>query len=478
MFKSLRGKFIAIYSAIILCAFIILGTAIPQMIENYFTDQKVELLEREGKIISRNYVIQYYTGVINQVSINEHLEILDDYLSARVWVLDSKGQLLLASGKVRSQRHFTLEEQKLIDEVLEGQTVKSVGAFTMYFGQPMLTVGVPITIDFKVAGIIFMHAPLTEVLSTVNHVNKIIFFSLLCSFFIAMLLITILTKKIIDPLNQMNEAAKAIASGNFDKRVYIETDDEVGQLAGSFNFMAEELGKLEQFRKSFIANISHDFRSPLTSIKGFVQAIGDGTIPIEKQDKYLGIVLDETDRLIKLTNNILDLSNMEANKAELDITKFDINDEIRKLIIGMEQRITSKNLIVDLVFQKEKINVDADIEMIKRVLYNLIDNAVKFVSTNDKIRLETSIKGDKAIIRVTDTGLGISKENIKYIWDRFHKADKSRGKDKKGTGLGLSIVKQIINLHGEDIKVESVIDEGTTFVFTLPLAKISSKKSS
>jgi len=336
----------------------------------------------------------------------------------------------------------------------------------------------PITIDFKVAGIIIMHAPLTEVLSTVNHVNKIIFFSLLCSFFIAMLLITILTKKIIDPLNQMNEAAKAIASGNFDKRVYIETDDEVGQLAGSFNFMAEELGKLEQFRKSFIANISHDFRSPLTSIKGFVQAIGDGTIPIEKQDKYLGIVLDETDRLIKLTNNILDLSNMEANKAELDITKFDINDEIRKLIIGMEQRITSKNLIVDLVFQKEKINVDADIEMIKRVLYNLIDNAVKFVSTNDKIRLETSIKGDKAIIRVTDTGLGISKENIKYIWDRFHKADKSRGKDKKGTGLGLSIVKQIINLHGEDIKVESVIDEGTTFVFTLPLAKISSKKSS
>lgn len=469
MFKSLRGKFIAIYSAIILCAFMILGTAIPKMIENYFTEQKVEVLEREGKIISRNYAIQYYTGVINQVSINEHLEILDDYLSARVWVLDSKGQLLLASGKVRSRRNFTLEEQKLIDEVLEGQTVKSVGAFTMYFGQPMLTVGVPIIIDFKVAGIIFMHAPLTEVLSTVNHVNKIISFSLLCSFFIAMLLITILTKKIIDPLNQMNEAAKAMASGNFDKRVYIETDDEVGQLAGSFNFMAEELGNLEELRKSFIANISHDFRSPLTSIKGFVQALRDGTIPIEKQDKYLGIVLDESDRLIKLTNNILDLSNMEANKAELDMTQFDINDEIRKVVIGMEQRITSKNLILDLIFQREKIYVNADLEMIKRVLYNLIDNAIKFVNANNKIIIETSVKGDKVIISVTDTGPGITSENIKYIWDRFHKGDKSRGKDKKGTGLGLSIVKQIINLHGEEIKVESVIDEGTTFVFTLPL---------
>ena len=259
----------------------------------------------------------------------------------------------------------------------------------------------------------------------------------------------------------MKKAAEAITKGDFSQEVHITSNDEVGELASSFNVMAKELQSVDTLQSDFIANISHDFRSPLTSIKGYVEAILDGTIPQEQYSKYLSIVLDEANRLTKMTNNILDLTKMENGQIELHRVNFDINEMIIKLALSLEQRFEEKKIHVDFQFIQEKLYVNADLDLIQRVVYNLLDNALKFTEEGDSITVETSIVARKAYIVVSDTGMGISEEVLPHIFERFHKGDKSRGKNKMGAGLGLAIVKQIMLTHHEDITVRSQVGEGT-----------------
>ena len=287
---------------------------------------------------------------------------------------------------------------------------------------------------------------------------------------IAMIMILIYTNNIIRPVKEMKEMASSVAEGDFSKEVTSYSNDEIGQLAESINSMTTDLKELENLRSGFIANISHDFRSPLTSIRGFLEAMLDGTIPQEMHPKYMQVVLDETNRLTKMTNNILDLTKMENGQDELKLSHFDVNEMIVKMAIGFEQRIEEKSIQMDFRFLQEKLYVNADLDKIQRVVYNLIDNALKFTSQGDTIRVETSVVGQKAMISISDTGAGIDEKALSHIFERFNKGDASRGNDKKGNGLGLTIVRQILLNHGEDIKVQSKLGEGTTFTFTLPLA--------
>jgi signal transduction histidine kinase len=231
--------------------------------------------------------------------------------------------------------------------------------------------------------------------------------------------------------------------------------------------MASELSKLDDYQKKFVANISHDFRSPLTSIKGYAAAILDGTIPHEMQDKYLNIILFETDRLTKLTTGLLELNSFENNGTFLDINTFDINHIIKKTAEAFEGACREKKITLNLVFSSKQNFVDADMGKIQQVLYNLMDNAIKFSHTNSKIKVSTEEKGEKIFVSVKDYGIGIPKDSIKKIWERFYKTDVSRGKDKKGTGLGLSITKEIIQAHNENINVISTEGVGTEFIFSL-----------
>jgi signal transduction histidine kinase len=231
--------------------------------------------------------------------------------------------------------------------------------------------------------------------------------------------------------------------------------------------MSGELSKLDDYQKRFVANISHDFRSPLTSIKGYAEAILDGTIPHDMQDKYLNIILFETERLNKLTSSLLELNRFETHGAILDIVSFDINLIIKKTAESFEGSCREKKITLNLVFASRETYVDADVGKIQQVLYNLIDNAIKFSHNNSKIKVTTEERGDKIFVSVKDYGIGIPKDSIKKIWDRFYKTDASRGKDKKGTGLGLSITKEIIQAHNENINVISTEGVGTEFVFSL-----------
>lgn len=476
--KSLRNKFIGIYFGIILCTFLILAYILPGFIRNYFIEQKERILTEESKVISKQYInflqneFDLYKRLITAERLTEHFKLLDEALDARLMIIDEVNGVAYSSGV---EIDNNIKSTAAYQQVIQGKTITVIGAYDKLFGESTLSVGHPIIYvnsnhKATVIGAVFFHINMQTIMAPVEYVYNSILTILLLSLAVALLLILILTNKIIIPLKQMNDAAKNIANGDFSTKVNIYSDDEVGELASSFNYMAEELGKLEELRKSFIANISHDFRSPLTSIKGFVQAMLDGTIPVDSQDKYLNIVLDESERLTKLTNNILDLTKMEGGEIKLDIVEFDLHEVIRKIIIGFEQRIVEKDLKINLLLIQERLIVLADIEKIQRVIYNLLDNAIKFVNNADEITVETSVVSKKALITISDTGPGIEKDSLKYVFDRFHKADKSRGRDKKGTGLGLAIVKQIIKNHGEDIIVESEVGVGTKFIFELPVA--------
>ena len=231
--------------------------------------------------------------------------------------------------------------------------------------------------------------------------------------------------------------------------------------------MASSLKDSDEDQRKMISNISHDFRSPLTSIKGYIEAMLDGTIPPEMQEKYLNIVLRETERLTGLTSGLLTLNSMDGKQNRLTRSNFDINAVIKNTAASFEGTCTAKHITIDLLFSDWHSYVNADMGKIQQVLYNLIDNAIKFSHPDSKITIETTSKYEKVFVSVRDTGIGIPKDSLKKIWERFYKTDLSRGKDKKGTGLGLSIVKEIIQLHGENINVVSTEGVGTEFIFSL-----------
>ncbi len=358
-----------------------------------------------------------------------------------------------------------------VDDAFAGNESRQTGTFNDYHTDVHLSTAVPIYYDNQVVGAVIMLSPYPELEDEINYIYKLTLVSLLVLLGITYISTYLFTKNISGSIEALSMSANKIANGDFTSRVSIQGEGEISKLSQSMNDMATELEKLEDMRKDFITNISHDFRSPLTSIKGFIQAILDGTIPVDKQDKYLNIVLDETDRLTKLTHDILLLTKMENNTIPTDMQTFDLHNVIRKILLQFEQKIIDKKIDFTLLIDRHELYVNADMNQIQRVVTNLVDNAIKFCSPDDAIVIETSITKGHVEVNIKDSGPGISEEDIKYIWDRFHKADRSRGKDKKGIGLGLSIVREIIKVHGEEINVYSQEGKGTTFVFTLSLAE-------
>ena len=269
----------------------------------------------------------------------------------------------------------------------------------------------------------------------------------------------------------IKEAVLHYTNGEFDHEIEIRSNDEYRDLANAVHLLADQHANLVEYQKNFIANISHDFRSPLTSIKGYAEAIKDGTIPYEIQGKYLNIILFETDRLANLTNDLLDLSNFENKGVHLSFSNFDITKMLKQSAMTFEGKCSQKNLKIRLSFPENTLIVHADKGKIQQVVHNLIDNAIKFSHPDGIIYVSVMERREKVLVSVRDTGIGIPKESISKVWERFYKTDLSRGKDKRGTGLGLSITKQIIAAHNENIKVSSTEGVGTEFVFSLAKAE-------
>ena len=335
-----------------------------------------------------------------------------------------------------------------------------------------MTVYAPITSNYKVRGYVLIHKPMIDIYSHTYHLLNVAYITLLMIFLLAFIILLMFELFIYRPIRKITSVADAYINGDFSQKIDIHSRDEIGHLAAAFDYMANELNTLEDDQRKFVSNVSHDFRSPLTSIKGYVEAILDGTIPYEMQDKYLNIILFETERLNKLTSSILELNKFGSHgKTILYMNNFDINYIIRMIALSFEGRCSEKHMSIELILSGQNLYVTADMAKIQQVIYNLIDNAIKFSHPDSSITVETTEKNEKVFVSVKDTGIGIPKDSLKKIWERFYKTDVSRGKDKRGTGLGLSIVREIIQAHDENINVISTDGVGTEFIFTLSLSK-------
>ncbi len=465
--KSIFQKQLILYVGTLFASFLLLGATLSIVYTRHYMKETESKLIEQGKKISEEYTKAYFTGDLKDLEYE--LQVLEDYMEASVFFINRDGVLVMASPRIKEKWiGQALTNMEAIGGVLDGNIVSLEGKINGMFDEPVLTVGYPFQVG-QMAGI-FMCTSMPEIERSIQGMYRVGFFSLVIVMTLGILLAYFSSKKISHPLMQMNDAVKVIASGNFEQRVEIKSEDEVGQLAESFNHMAESLYKYEKVRRDFIANVSHDLRSPLTSIQGFLNAIIDGTVPVEKQNHYLNIVLEETQRLAKLTNDIVDLSRAQTSTITLEITKFDVNDLIRDSLERLEPRLHDKKINVNAIFASKTTEVLADRDKIARVLHNLIDNAIKFSEQEGVIEIETTLKDHKKVlVHVRDYGKGISKENQKYIFDRFYKADFSRGEDKTGSGLGLSIVREFLMAHGENIGVKSAEGKGTEFIFSLKL---------
>ena len=466
---SIVRKQMLLYMTTIGVMILLLCGTLAVIYTNHYMGEKKQDLIRQGEKIATAYSGAYRTGDLSDLS--HELQILESYMEAGVVLVNRDGKVVLTSPGFDSVLiGDNMVYNDLTQRVMDGEIATYQMKKGEVFDMPMLVVGYPVSEGY-LAGI-FMCKPLPQIEASLMEMYQM---SVLSLFIISLLglIVSFLTAKYVAlPLVMMNRAAKVIANGDFEQRVEINSNDEIGELAESFNHMAESLQAHEKVQKDFIANISHDLRSPLTSMNGFLTAMLDGTIPPEKQERYLKIVLEETNRLSRMTQGIVELSRAQSSAILLEETNFDINALIRSNIEMLEPQLKEKQVHIRGIYDAEKTMVRGDEDKISRVLQNLLSNAAKFSPEGGIIEVETTLQGKKKVlISVKDEGPGISQEDQKYVFDRFFKSDTTRNEDKVGSGIGLAIAKEFMLAHGENITVKSEEGKGATFAFCLKLAE-------
>ena len=421
-------------------------------------------LYKEALAITSNYAEDYYRNRLTQEELETQMSVLSAYAEGEIWIVDRKGIVLI--GRQENGEAYEIPGFRISDF---GTKYYSVGTFYGSFDEQMLTVFAPVTVDYQVRGYVMLHKSIRQIYQDADHFLNMSYMALITLLLFSIVFLVMYLWHTYRRIWKMNRIARKYMEGDFSSVMEDTSEDELGFLSASFNYMANELNTLEEDQRKFVSNISHDFRSPLTSIKGYVEAMIDGTIPVEMQGKYLNIIITETERLTKLTSGLIELNQYGGHgKTILDKTDFDINEVIGQTAATFEGACNAKHIVLELVLTGDELFVHADKSKIQQIVYNLTDNAIKFSHNDSSIRIETHVKNEKVFVSVKDSGIGIPKEAIGKIWERFYKTDLSRGKDKKGTGIGLAIVKEIIQAHGENINVISTEGVGTEFIFTLP----------
>lgn len=456
---SITFKIFICYAITIL--FIIFGwsTGGTHLLKKQVMKNNAEKIYDELKSISDNYITGTYGSSLSNEHLNNHISVISNYLNTRILVVRKDGIIIYDTEGSSDINLFDYNRDILTQSIVNDTSLEG------FIDKTFTSVSYPITHNINIQGYLLAILYDEDVYSDADNINIAFWPYVLITILITTLTYGLLYYFLNIPLKKTIKAAREYSNHNYDYTYKLKYNDEFRRLQDVLHIMASDLNSLEEYQKTFISNISHDFRSPLTSIKGYAEAMIDGTIPPELHEKYIKIILFETERLTKLTGSLLTLGNMD-NRNTLDIVEFDINSVIKQISITFEG--ACKNRQIKLIFDEPATIVRADIGKIQQVLYNLIDNAIKFSHSDSVIQISTKIKSDKVFVSVKDNGIGIPKDALGKIWERFYKTDLSRGKDKKGTGLGLSIVKEIINAHGENINVTSTVDVGTEFTFTLP----------
>jgi signal transduction histidine kinase len=290
-------------------------------------------------------------------------------------------------------------------------------------------------------------------------------FMLIISLLVSIIITTIAGNRTLRPLNKIIDATKEIAAGNFDIRLENRYPYEFSRLTKSVNEMAKELGSIETLRDDFVSTISHEYKTPIVSIKGFAKLIKKGNLSKERQDEYLDIIISESERLTQLSNNVLLLSKVTSSDRMSDITEFLLDEQLRKAILLLESRIKTKNITLDM--ELDSCTIQANEELLNQVWINLLTNAIKFTKDNGTITLKLVNDREKVQVVIEDNGIGMDEEVTKHIFDKFYQGDSSHSS--QGNGLGLALVKRIVDLCNGSIEVYSELDKGSKFIVELPV---------
>lgn len=483
--KSLFKKYFMTSVSILLTSILIMGIALLGFVSEYWTKTQVNTLKENVSMVADTTEKMFKTGKIksdNESSVLllcNMLNLVSSSTNADIFICDLKGNIILCKDLITTDMEIKNEgtckyhEGKTVPKKVIVQTKKgpyyTMDRLNDLYRQLHMIVGVPIVVNNKVEGYVFATKPVTSELQPyIIAMLKLFIFAALITIAISSIVVYLFTYGFTKPLREMSKVTKSYANGDFSKRVSVNEYDEFGELAEGLNSMAKALAALESSRRSFVANVSHELKTPMTTISGFIDGILDGTIPPEKQDYYLTIVSSEVKRLSRLVVSMLNMSKIEAGQLNLKIERFDISKMTFNILVTFEQSIEKHNINIEGLDKIKSIFINADEDLIHQVIYNLIDNAVKFTDDGGSIYVSIIEENQKVIAGIRNTGEGIPTDEIGKVFERFYKVDKSRSEDVKGAGLGLYLVKKIIELHGGQIAAHSKEGQYTEFIFWLP----------
>ena len=469
MKKRLTSMFFAAYILLGILGFFLVTFVGSHLLEARLEKSITSDIYQTAHRIAESDLVRHNITSANVESVQNTLSLAANYPDTIIWIINSNGQIILSTRKDISPDHpIDLDG---FDPASWGSNYYQIGDFYGYFHDSRLSTIAPITEHLNTRGYVAVHYLMSDLYQSRSSLLWIIQLLFVITYLMTAVLFFFYIFYIRKPLYAITKGASEFANGNLSYQIPVKSENELGYLASNLNYMADKLNRNGEYQRQFISNISHDFRSPLTSIKGYVEAMIDGTIPVEMQEKYLKIISYEAERLEKLTRGLLTLNELDIHKRMLNIQDFDINQIIKSTAASFEGTCTTRQILLELILSGQTLYAHADLEQIQQVLYNLLSNAIKFSPDHSTITIETTEKNGKIFVSVKDHGIGIPKSSLNKIWERFYKIDRSRGKDQKGTGLGLAIVKEIISAHGQHINVISTEGVGTEFIFTLEQAK-------
>ncbi len=476
--RSLFKKYLTFGLTILLTSFIALSVTMYIFVNNYWErEKKQNLLDNAQRVAEGIEDSAIYLPASHTLILDEHklfgltYSSISEIIDADIFIVDNKGECLFCTEDKGCIHDTSTLPTYVMAATASGEFFES-GNLGGYYPDNRYTAGVPIiaATDDGEGIIAFCYASTADTFVSGLPVTFLQIFLTAAAIMLVIVIIFVATMSysMSRPLRQMSSAAKKFAVGDFSARVKVSSDDEIGELATAFNYMADSLSSSESMRRSFISNVSHELKTPMTTIAGFIDGMLDGTIPQERQPHYMRIVSNEVKRLSRLVTSMLSLSRIDRGELKINRKKFDLFSMLITILASYEQKIIERKLHITGLEDFRSITVNADPDLMYQVIYNLIENAVKFTNEGGTINFAVEETRYDISVMITNTGAGIAPEDIRFIFDRFYKTDKSRSMDKKGMGLGLYIAKTIMRLHGGDIFVDSRVNEYTRFTFRLP----------
>ncbi len=476
MFKSVFSKYFSIITMIIAAGFLLMTGLQVLLFTRAVAEDKRELLLENAQGISQH--VEMYsakaimdphgnvTYLLDADSLTPFLSVISKAVDATVFVTDSAGKVLVSSSGISASYIDSIVPSVVTDGIKESYF--EIGTLDGLFSEVCYNAAAPMLINGHRLGYVFVSAPVTSAVQVLRSNFQVYLMSALGALFLSFAAVYLFTYRFVRPLRQMAAATRRFAQGDFSARLMVRGKDEVAELAHSLNHMAVSLSSVEMMRRSFVANVSHELKTPMTTIAGFIDGMLDGTIPPDKHKHYMKIVSDEVKRLSRIVRSMLDLSRIDSGEMKLTRVRMDLTEVVCSVLVASEQRIENKHLHITGMEDCEKMEIDGDFDLMNQVLYNLLDNAIKFTNEDGEIDIRLFKTPGRVQCVIRNTGEGIPAQEMPQIFERFYKSDRSRSLDKNGTGLGLYIVKTVIGFHGGEITVRSVQGEFTEFAFWVP----------